>query len=60
MESGSAQMDEETRCEGLFAIDVTSGTPIWSSPMPASAGVAVAGGLPYMATADGRFVGFGG
>jgi outer membrane protein assembly factor BamB len=42
----------------LVAVDVTTGANIWSNPMAAGSGVAVAGGQPYVATADGQFIGF--
>jgi outer membrane protein assembly factor BamB len=43
----------------LVGVDVTTGKAIWSSPLGAASGVAVAGGAPHVATADGRLVGFG-
>jgi outer membrane protein assembly factor BamB len=43
---------------GLTAVDVTTGTVFWTRPFAAGSGVAVAGGSPYVATADGQFVGF--
>jgi hypothetical protein len=43
---------------GLTAVDVTSSTVIWTSPLAAGSGVAVAGGAPYLASSDGRFFGF--
>jgi uncharacterized protein YkwD/outer membrane protein assembly factor BamB len=43
---------------GLVAADASTGTVYWTSPFAAASGVAVAGGLPYVATAQGQFVGF--
>jgi outer membrane protein assembly factor BamB len=43
---------------GLVAADASTGTVYWTSPFDAASGVAVAGGLPYVATAQGQFVGF--
>jgi outer membrane protein assembly factor BamB len=43
---------------GLIAVDAAHGTPLWSSPLTAAGGVAVAEGSPYVATTDGLFVGF--
>jgi outer membrane protein assembly factor BamB len=43
---------------GLLAIDAASGAERWSSPLSAASGVAVAGGVPYVATSDTRLVGF--
>jgi hypothetical protein len=42
----------------LAAIDVTSGSAFWSSPLSPATGVVVAGGSPYLATSDDRLVGF--
>jgi outer membrane protein assembly factor BamB len=43
---------------GLIAVDTTTGTVIWSSPLAAASGVAIANGTPLVATADGKLVGF--
>jgi hypothetical protein len=45
---------------GLVAADAATGGTLWTSPLPAASGVAVAGGVPYVGTADGRLVGYGG
>jgi hypothetical protein len=42
----------------LVGMNVNTGAPVLTSPLSAASGVAVAGGLPYVATADGQFVGF--
>jgi outer membrane protein assembly factor BamB len=44
---------------GLVAADPITGARLWDSPLTAASGVAVADGMPYVATADGRLVGFG-
>jgi hypothetical protein len=43
---------------GLVGVDVRTGARFWSHPLSAASGVAVAGGVPYVATSDSRFVGF--
>jgi outer membrane protein assembly factor BamB len=43
---------------GLVAADAASGAVLWTSPLSAASGVAVAGGIPYVGTADGRLVGY--
>jgi hypothetical protein len=44
--------------EGLVAVDAATGMPLWSSPLAATGGVAIAGGSPYVTTTDARLVGF--
>jgi hypothetical protein len=44
---------------GLVAADAASGTVLWTSPLTAASGVAVANGIPYVGTGDGRLVGYG-
>ncbi len=43
---------------GLVATDARSGVVLWISSLNAASGVVVAGGAPYVATADGRLVGY--
>src|SRR5205807_2090632 len=44
--------------DGLVALQTTTGAPIWSSKLAPVTGVVVAGGSPYLATADNLLVGF--
>jgi P pilus assembly chaperone PapD len=44
--------------QALIALDTRNGARAWSSPLSAGSGVAVAGGVPYVATTDTRLVGF--
>jgi outer membrane protein assembly factor BamB len=44
--------------EGLVAADAATGARLWVSPLAGASGVAVAAGVPYIATADSRLVGF--
>jgi outer membrane protein assembly factor BamB len=42
----------------LVAADAATGLMLWSSPLAATTGVAVAEGVPYVGTGDTRLVGF--
>lgn len=44
---------------GLVAADAATGALLWSIPLAATSGVAVAGGAPCVATGDGSLVSFG-
>jgi outer membrane protein assembly factor BamB len=43
---------------GLVAADARSGAIFWTAPIAIASGVAVAGGIPYAATADFRLLGY--
>jgi hypothetical protein len=45
---------------GLVAVDVTTGTAVWTGNAPAAAGAAVAGNSLLLGSADGRLVGYSG